>query len=32
MINEHRTDLRVIKAVFELRNMSECGFMPQIVC
>ena len=32
MINEHRTDLRVIKAVFELRTMSECGFMPQIVC
>ena len=29
---EHRTDLRVIKAVFELRTMSECGFMPQIVC
>ncbi|MFR9065604.1 MAG: DNA repair protein RecO [Faecalibacterium prausnitzii] len=32
MISEHRTDLRVIKAVFELRTMSECGFMPQIVC
>ena len=31
MISEHRTDLRVIKAVFELRTMSECGFMPQIV-
>ncbi len=29
MISEHRTDLRVIKAVFELRTMSECGFMPQ---
>ena len=32
MISEHRTDLRVIKAVFELRTMSECGFMPQLVC
>ncbi len=32
MINENRTDLRVIKAVFELRTMSECGFMPQLVC
>ena len=31
MINEHRTDLRVIKAVFELRTMSECGFLPQLV-
>ena len=32
MISEKKTDLRVIKAVFELRTMSECGFMPQIVC
>lgn len=32
MISENRTDLHVIKAVFELRTMSECGFMPQIVC
>ena len=32
MISESKTDLRVIKAVFELRTMSECGFMPQIVC
>ncbi len=32
MISEHSTDLRVIKAVFELRTMSECGFMPQLVC
>ena len=31
MISESKTDLRVIKAVFELRTMSECGFMPQIV-
>ena len=31
MISEHRTDLRVIKAVFELRTMSECGFLPQLV-
>ena len=32
MISEKKTDLKVIKAVFELRTMSECGFMPQIVC
>lgn len=32
MISEKKADLRVIKAVFELRTMSECGFMPQIVC
>ena len=32
MISEKKTDLRVVKAVFELRTMSECGFMPQIVC
>ena len=32
MISESKTDLRVIKAVFELRTMSACGFMPQIVC
>ena len=32
MVSESKTDLRVIKAVFELRTMSECGFMPQIVC
>ena len=32
MISEHRTDLRVIKAVFELRTMSECGFLPQLAC
>ena len=25
MISEHRTDLRVIKAVFELRTMRDCG-------
>ena len=31
MISESKTDLRVIKAVFELRTMSECGFMPQLV-
>ena len=29
---EAQRELRVIKAVFELRTMSECGFMPQIVC
>ena len=32
MISEGKADLRVIKAVFELRTMSECGFMPQLVC
>ena len=32
MISEHKTDLRAIKAVFELRTMSECGFLPQLVC
>ena len=26
MISEKKADLRVIKAVFELRTMSECGF------
>jgi len=31
MISEKKTDLRVIKAVFELRTMSECGFLPQLV-
>lgn len=31
MIGEKKTDLRVVKAVFELRTMSECGFMPQLV-
>ena len=32
MISEGKTDLHVVKAVFELRTMSECGFMPQILC
>ena len=27
MINEHRTDLRVIKAVFELRTMSDAFYL-----
>ena len=31
MISENKTDLRVVKAVFELRTMSECGFLPQLV-
>ena len=31
MISEKKTDLKVIKAVFELRTMSECGFLPQLV-
>ena len=32
MISEQKADLRAIKAVFELRTMSECGFLPQLVC
>lgn len=32
MICTGKTNVRVIKAVFEIRTMSECGFMPQIVC
>ena len=32
MISEKKADLRVIKAVFELRTMSTCGFLPQLVC
>ena len=31
MISVKKADLRVIKAVFELRTMSECGFLPQLV-
>ena len=30
MISEQK-DLRAIKAVFELRTTSECGFLPQLV-
>ncbi|MGN0707392.1 MAG: DNA repair protein RecO [Faecalibacterium sp.] len=32
MISEKKADLRVVKAVFELRTMSECGFLPQLLC
>ena len=32
MISEQKADLRLIKSVFELRAMSECGFLPQLVC
>ena len=32
MINEKKADLHVVKAVFELRSMSECGYMPQLLC
>ena len=32
MISEHKADLRAIKAVFELRTMSECGFLPPLFC
>ena len=31
MLSEKKAELRVIKAVFELRTMSECGFLPQLV-
>ena len=30
MLSEKKADLRVIKAVFELRTMSECGFLPPV--
>ncbi len=32
MISKGKADCRVIKAVFELRTMTECGFMPQLAC
>ncbi len=32
MISESKADLRVVKAVFELRTMSECGFLPRLLC
>lgn len=35
MISRQKADLRVIKAVFELRTMSECGFcrsLPAATC
>lgn len=32
MISEQKADLHLIKAVFELRTMSECGFLPQLLC
>jgi DNA repair protein RecO (recombination protein O) len=32
MISEKKADLRVIKAVFEMRTFSECGFLPQLLC
>lgn len=32
MISEGKADLRVIKAVFEMRTFSECGFLPQLLC
>ena len=31
MISENKAEPRVVKAVFELRTMSECGFLPQLV-
>jgi DNA repair protein RecO (recombination protein O) len=32
MISENKANLRVIKAVFEMRTFSECGFLPQLLC
>lgn len=32
MISENKADLRAIKAVFEMRTFSECGFLPQLLC
>ncbi len=32
MISEQKADLRVVKAVFEMRTFSECGFLPQLLC
>lgn len=32
MISEGKAELKLIKAVFELRTMSECGYMPQLLC
>ena len=32
MISEGKAQLKLIKAVFELRTMSECGYMPQLLC
>ena len=31
MLSEKKADLRVIKAVFELRTMSELRLLPQLV-
>ena len=32
LISEKKSPLPQIKAVFELRAMSECGFLPQLLC
>jgi DNA repair protein RecO (recombination protein O) len=32
MISEGKAELRLIKAVFEMRTFSECGFLPQLLC
>lgn len=32
MLSEKKADVRTVKAVFELRTMSECGFLPQLLC
>lgn len=32
LVSEGKTPLRQIKAVFELRLMSDCGFLPQLLC
>jgi len=32
LLSEKKAAPRTVKAVFELRTMSECGFLPQLVC
>ncbi len=32
LISEGKAPLQQVKAVFELRAMSECGFLPQLLC
>lgn len=32
MLSEKNAPVRIVKAVFELRTMSSCGYMPQLLC
>lgn len=32
MLSERKAPPRLVKAVFELRAMSECGFLPNLLC